>query len=98
MKITVILKTSIRYDGVKMGIEIYKIPVSLDSNTGSRYNTFISYGRLQICFDNFSGADGQFCQQLSVKKEINSQPFGNAEYPVSDLQVTADAEHPSVRW
>lgn len=62
MKVTAICKTAVRNDGMQMGIEVEKISIGLNRNTGAGNSIIIGYTGFKIFFDDVPGADKQLCQ------------------------------------
>ncbi|MCP3874749.1 MAG: hypothetical protein GY699_16555 [Desulfobacteraceae bacterium] len=79
---------------VEMEIEIEKITIGLHCNAGTGIGIIIRHNEFKVSCDNIPGTFRKFCQQFAVTKKINPQSFGNAENPVSDLQVIVYREHP----
>ena len=75
-------KTAICDNGVQMGIEILKLTESLDGDSGTGGGAVIGDGLFQVGAQHFPGAARELGKQLSVIQEIDSQPLGDAEYPL----------------
>jgi hypothetical protein len=63
-------------------IKILKITKALHGDCSTGFGIVIGYGLSQIKIQHFPGATAQFCEQLTVKHEIDPQSFWNAENPL----------------